>query len=60
MGDTCTTSGPFGVFPDCEGLGASVFLTDSVPPYSLVVQEDANVKVLSKKDRKNPHADFSI
>lgn len=26
MGDTCTTSGPFGVFPDCEGLGASVFL----------------------------------
>ena len=26
MADTCTTSGPFGVFPDCEGLGASVFL----------------------------------
>ena len=26
MADTCTTSGPFGVFPDCEGLAASVFL----------------------------------
>ena len=41
-------------------IGASVFLTGSVPPHSLVVQEDANVKVLSKKDRKNPGSDFSI
>jgi serine O-acetyltransferase len=41
-------------------IGASVFLTDSVPPHSLVVQEDANVKVMSKKDRKNPQSDFSI
>jgi serine O-acetyltransferase len=41
-------------------IGASVFLTSSVPPYSLVVQEDANVKVMSKRDRKNPNTDFSI
>jgi len=41
-------------------IGASVFLTESVPPYSLVVQEDANVKVMNKKDRKNPQVDFSI
>jgi len=32
-------------------IGANVFLTTSVPPNSLVVQEEANVKVLSKKDR---------
>ena len=37
-------------------IGASVFLTNSVPPYSLVVQEDANVKVMSKKDRRKPGA----
>jgi serine O-acetyltransferase len=41
-------------------IGASVFLTESVAPHSLVVQEDANVKVLSKKDRKKPGSDFSI
>jgi serine O-acetyltransferase len=42
-------------------IGASVFLTNSVPPHSLVVQEDANVKVMSKKDRpKGWEADFSI
>jgi serine O-acetyltransferase len=32
-------------------IGANVFLTSSVPPYSLVIQEEAKVKVLSKKDR---------
>ncbi len=32
-------------------IGANVFLTNSVPANSLVVQEDANVKVMSKKDR---------
>jgi serine O-acetyltransferase len=32
-------------------IGANVFLTTSVPPHSLVVQEEANVKVMSKKDR---------
>ena len=32
-------------------IGANVFLTTSVPPHSLVVQEAANVKVMPKKDR---------
>jgi len=32
-------------------IGASVFLTHSVPPLSLVVQEDANVKILNKNQR---------
>ena len=43
-------------------IGASVFLTHSVPPHSLVIQEEANVKVTSKKDReKNPNAgDFTV
>lgn len=41
-------------------IGASVFLTNSVPPHSLVVQEDANVKVLRKKDLKPSDTDFSI
>jgi len=42
-------------------IGANVFLTTSVPPHSLVVQEDANVKVMNKKDRqpKSP-AEFQI
>ena len=40
-------------------IGANVFLTMSVPPNSLVVQEEANVKVLNKKDRDKP-ADFHI
>src|SRR4029077_11851705 len=33
-------------------IGANVFLTSSVPPHSLVVQEEANVKVMSKKSRE--------
>jgi serine O-acetyltransferase len=43
-------------------VGANVFLTASVPPYSLVVQEEANVKVMSKKDREqeSPPLDFHI
>lgn len=32
-------------------VGANVFLTGSIPPHSLVVQEEANVKVMSKRDR---------
>jgi serine O-acetyltransferase len=32
-------------------IGANVFLTNSVPPHSLVVQEDANVKVMKKVPR---------
>ena len=32
-------------------IGANVFLTSSVPPNSIVVQEDANVKVIRKKPK---------
>lgn len=32
-------------------IGANVFLTSSVPPHSLVIQEEAKIKVLNKKDR---------
>ena len=41
-------------------IGASVFLTRSVPPYSLVVQEDANVKVTEKTFRDADYIDFQI
>jgi serine O-acetyltransferase len=41
-------------------IGASVFLTSSVPAHSLVVQESANVKVLSKRDREKKIGDFNI
>jgi len=42
-------------------IGANVFLTSSVPPHSLVVQEEANVKVLSKKGRdKSQPPDFNV
>ena len=40
-------------------IGANVFLTTSVPAHSLVVQEEANVKVMAKTER--PEApDFHI
>ena len=41
-------------------IGANVFLTTSVPPHSLVVQEDANVKVMSKKDRAKKEIEIHI
>ena len=41
-------------------IGASVFLTHSVPPQSLVVQEDANVKILSKQERDRGPLDWQI
>ncbi len=41
-------------------IGANVFLTSSVPPHSLVVQEEANVKIMSKKDRQKGGPDFHI
>ena len=41
-------------------IGANVFLTASVPAHSLVVQEEANVKVMSKKDHKKQSAEFNI
>jgi serine O-acetyltransferase len=51
-GDTCVGEG--------STIGANVFLTTSVPPHSLVVQEEANVKVMSKKDRQKATAEFHI
>src|SRR5205814_7227886 len=39
-------------------IGANVFLTSSVPPHSLVIQEEANVKVMSKKEHKKQAAEF--
>src|SRR5262249_19889513 len=41
-------------------IGANVFLTNSVPKNSLVVQEEANVKVMSKREREKPAGDFHI
>ena len=41
-------------------IGANVFLTSSVPPHSLVIQEEANVKVMNKKDRQKPLTDFHV
>ncbi len=41
-------------------VGANVFLTSSVPPHSLVVQEEANVKVMSKKTRQEIDPDFNV
>ena len=41
-------------------IGANVFLTKSVPPHSLIVQEEANVKVMSKKERQKAPAEFHI
>jgi serine O-acetyltransferase len=41
-------------------IGANVFLTTSVPPNSLVVQEEANIRVVSKKERHRPPEDFHI
>jgi len=41
-------------------IGANVFLTSSVPAHSIVVQEDANVKVMSRKDREKRGGEFQI
>ena len=41
-------------------IGANVFLTSSVPTHSLVVQEDANVRVMPKTSREKPVAEFQI
>ena len=42
-------------------IGANVFLTQSVPPHSLVIQEEANIRVMNKKDRpKKPAVDFTV
>jgi len=41
-------------------IGANVFLTASVPPHSLVIQEEANLKIMSKKDHKRESHDFIV
>jgi serine O-acetyltransferase len=41
-------------------IGANVFLTSSVPPHSLVIQEEAEVKVMNKKNRPKQSHDFNI
>ena len=48
------------VVGESSTIGANVFLTSSVPAYSLVVQEEANIKVLNKKDRKKEPPDFNV
>jgi len=40
-------------------IGANVFLTHSVPPGSLVLSEDARIRVLAKADRMHAH-DYQI
>ena len=40
-------------------IGANVFLMQSVPPNSLVIYEEVNVKVMSKKE-KTVRTDFQI
>ena len=41
-------------------IGANVFLMQSVPPRSLVIAEEAKIKVMSKLDRISNMGDFQI
>ncbi len=41
-------------------VGANVFLMHSVPPHSLVLYEEVNVRVLDKRERERSRADFQI
>lgn len=41
-------------------IGANVFLMHSVPPNSLVLYEDVNIKVISKRSKKHEKGDFQI
>jgi serine O-acetyltransferase len=41
-------------------VGANVFLMHSVPPHSLVLYEEVNVKVLDKREREKGRSDFQI
>jgi len=41
-------------------IGANVFLTSSVPPHSLVVQEEANIRVLQKNRDRGNSTDFHV
>jgi len=48
------------VIGDHSTIGANVTLTHSVDSYSLVVQKDANVNVMSKKERAKSDGGFQI
>jgi len=48
------------VVGEASTIGANVFLTTSVPAHSLVIQEEANVKVMSKKDQQKQPPDFNV
>ncbi len=41
-------------------IGANVTLTSSVPAHSLVVQEEAKVRVLNKRDRQKEGPEFQV
>ncbi len=41
-------------------IGANVFLLQSVPPNSLVIYEEVNVKISPKKEKNRPNSDFQI
>lgn len=41
-------------------VGANVFLMHSVPPHSLVIYEEVNVRVIDKRERDKGRADFQI
>jgi serine O-acetyltransferase len=41
-------------------IGANVFLMQSVEAYSLVLQDEVKVKVISKADREKKKVDFQI
>jgi serine O-acetyltransferase len=41
-------------------IGANVFLMNSVPPNSLVVYEEVNVKVMNKRQREAQADDYQI
>ena len=41
-------------------IGGNVFLTQSVPPHSLVIFEGVTMKVMDKRQRERPKADFQI
>jgi serine O-acetyltransferase len=41
-------------------IGANVFLTQSVPPRSLVVPEEVKVRIMSKAERARPDLTFDI
>ncbi len=57
-----TIMGEDTVIGEHSTIGANVFLTTSVPAHSIVIQEEANVKVMSKKDREKSGApaDFTV